>query len=337
MAAETLADRVERRLQAIDPGDPRVDHAAAEDALGRYLEALGLQRRPVRWLPDIRTLKRERVWPTSRRGRWHALSARQASLFRERWRVFDGWGWNSAAAADDPEDAGWLAALDAIVFRAGLGISRNVRGVYRLTPLLTAAVIGLRLPRAAPPRWVEALGPLGDAAVAGLFCYSVASEGELACVERPTLQVDERGRLHAWDGTPAVHWPKGHSLWYWRGVGIAPSVGRNPEALTARQVLRWSNVERRRVAIERIGAEAFLDALDAEVVQQDDHGRLWRTTVEVDGEPFTAVEVVNSTPEPDGTYRRYFLRVPPTVRSARRAVAWTFGLRAGHYDPVAMT
>jgi hypothetical protein len=35
--------------------------------------------------------------------------------------------------------------------------------------------------------------------------------------------------------------------------------------------------------------------------------------------------VVNSTPEQDGTYRRYLLRVPPTTRTAREAVAWTFG------------
>ena len=38
-------------------------------------------------------------------------------------------------------------------------------------------------------------------------------------------------------------------------------------------------------------------------------------------------------PEPDGTYRRYFLRVPPRMRTARQAVAWTFGVdRAKDYS-----
>jgi len=46
--------------------------------------------------------------------------------------------------------------------------------------------------------------------------------------------------------------------------------------------------------------------------QQDDYGKLWRTTLVVDGEPLTVVEVANATPEPDGTRKRYFLRVPPT-------------------------
>jgi len=37
------------------------------------------------------------------------------------------------------------------------------------------------------------------------------------------------------------------------------------------------------------------------------------------------------TPEPDGTYKQYFLQVPPTVRSARQAVAWTYGLTEHEY------
>lgn len=40
----------------------------------------------------------------------------------------------------------------------------------------------------------------------------------------------------------------------------------------------------------------------------------------------TSSRVVNSTPEADGTYCRYFLRVPPTIGTARAAVAWTFGI-----------
>jgi hypothetical protein len=71
--------------------------------------------------------------------------------------------------------------------------------------------------------------------------------------------------------------------------------------------------------------EAFLEAGGAELVAQDDFGCLWRTAFQVDGEHYTAVEVVNATPEADGSYRRYFLRVPPTTRTARAAVAWTFG------------
>ena len=47
------------------------------------------------------------------------------------------------------------------------------------------------------------------------------------------------------------------------------------------------------------------------------------------------VEVQNSTPEPDGSIKTYFLRVPPATRTAREAVAWTFGLGAVEYRPAA--
>jgi hypothetical protein len=49
------------------------------------------------------------------------------------------------------------------------------------------------------------------------------------------------------------------------------------------------------------------------------------------------VHVVNSTPEPDGTYNNYFLRVPPETKTAREGVAWTFGLTADEYDPLKET
>ena len=45
------------------------------------------------------------------------------------------------------------------------------------------------------------------------------------------------------------------------------------------------------------------------------------------------VEVVNATPEPDGSFRDYLIRVPPRFRTARGAVAWTFGMEAREYRP----
>jgi hypothetical protein len=50
-------------------------------------------------------------------------------------------------------------------------------------------------------------------------------------------------------------------------------------------------------------------------------------------EDVVLVEVTNSTPEPDGSVRTYFLRVPPTTTTARAAVAWTFGLGEVEYRP----
>jgi len=43
------------------------------------------------------------------------------------------------------------------------------------------------------------------------------------------------------------------------------------------------------------------------------------------------------TSEPDGSHKCYFLRVPPTMRTAREAVAWTYGLTAEAYLPLMRT
>ncbi|MCC7529097.1 MAG: hypothetical protein IT342_11270 [Candidatus Melainabacteria bacterium] len=46
------------------------------------------------------------------------------------------------------------------------------------------------------------------------------------------------------------------------------------------------------------------------------------------------VRVKNATMEPDGSYKTYFLRVPPYVATAREAVAWTFSFdSAEEYEP----
>jgi len=74
----------------------------------------------------------------------------------------------------------------------------------------------------------------------------------------------------------------------------------------------------------RLPPEEVIRRGRAVLVNHDDFGKLWR----IDRGPvhtLLVVEVVNMTAEPDGSHRRHILRVPPNVRTAREAVAWTFG------------
>jgi hypothetical protein len=61
----------------------------------------------------------------------------------------------------------------------------------------------------------------------------------------------------------------------------------------------------------------------------------WRTQRGWDEqtENIVLVEMVNSTPEPDGSYRRYFERVDPDIQTAKEAIAWQFRLSAKEYNP----
>jgi hypothetical protein len=75
--------------------------------------------------------------------------------------------------------------------------------------------------------------------------------------------------------------------------------------------------------IERYGPSRFILDSKAKVIHQDEFSTLYRVPLEND-EPLVMVRVVNTTPEPDGSHKEYFLRVPPVMRRAREAVAWTF-------------
>ena len=65
-------------------------------------------------------------------------------------------------------------------------------------------------------------------------------------------------------------------------------------------------------------------------------GKLWEINFR-DDEPLKFVQVRNSTPERDGTFKFYYLKVPPEMATARQAVAWTFGLQADEYIPSKQT
>ncbi len=147
--------------------------------------------------------------------------------------------------------------------------------------------------------------------------------------------VDDRGRLHG-DHGHALAWGDGSAIWAWHGVEVDASTVLAPEAITVEAIDAETNIERRRVLIERFGEERLLREGNAQLVDEDATGRLWRREMPMSwprDEAVVMVEVLNSTPEPDGTRKTYFLRVPPSTSSARAAVAWTFGLHGDQYLP----
>jgi len=98
------------------------------------------------------------------------------------------------------------------------------------------------------------------------------------------------------------------------------------------------------------GTERYFRELGAKPVHEDQFGRLYRAQMPGD-EDLVVVEVVNSTPEPDGSWKHYTLRCEPSLRplladgrmgepqelTARNAVASTFGMRGENYAPACQT
>ncbi|GAA1992301.1 DUF6745 domain-containing protein [Catenulispora subtropica] len=161
-------------------------------------------------------------------------------------------------------------------------------------------------------------------------------ERAVILTERPlALRLDDQERLHHGDG-PAVAYSDGFALYSWRGTALDPAFGARLAATTPELIRAEENAEQRRMMVEHYTPERFLKESGAEPVQQDETGKLWRIEMP-DDESIVMVEVVNSSPEPDGTFNVYFLRVPPHTRTAKEGVAWTFGLSEDQYRPLAQT
>ena len=149
------------------------------------------------------------------------------------------------------------------------------------------------------------------------------------------IQRDEIGRLHCETG-PAIRYPDGFSVFAIHGVRLPERIICLPESITLSDINAENNVAVRRAMIERYGPERFLTESGAAEIHRDDFGTLFCMAIPED-EPLVMVKVVNSTPEPDGSFKDYFLRVPPTMERAREAVAWTFGKTEADYAPVSET
>ncbi|SEC02483.1 DUF6745 domain-containing protein [Streptomyces sp. TLI_105] len=161
-------------------------------------------------------------------------------------------------------------------------------------------------------------------------------ENAVVLCERPVeLHRDEAGRLDRGDG-PALAFRDGFALHAWRGMRVSAEFLAGLTDLTPERIRKEENAELRRVMLEYYGYDRYLAASGARHEHSDETGVLWRIEL-ADDEDVVMVEVVNSTPEPDGTHRTYWLRVPPRTRTAREGVAWTFGLRPEEYEPLVQT
>ena len=179
-------------------------------------------------------------------------------------------------------------------------------------------------------------GPLPDTVrLRGLWALAlnagwvVPHENVCWLSERCTdLAVDAQGRLHSGFG-PALSFADGWKYYSWKGVAIPDWVVEKRAALTVQAIDRVLDPIVRRCMIEIMTPERYVTEGGARCIATDTVGKLWQSRWGLD--IWNVVEVVNGTPEPDGTTRRYYLQVPPEVGTPIEAVAWTYGLNTERY------
>ena len=130
--------------------------------------------------------------------------------------------------------------------------------------------------------------------------------------DRPLcIRIDSQNRPHCEDG-PSHQWRDGWSLWHIHGIAVTEQIVMRPETITLNQIESQENAEIRRIMIERFGYERYLRSSDARLIDScpDDHSlkglrtaKLWAIGDVV------MLDVLNSTPEPDGSTKRYVIPV----------------------------
>lgn len=259
---------------------------------------------------------------------------------QERRRMYDELGpagWSALWSATGAQLWETTAAL-AERIRAGVvdDLARRPQEESAIRLVLLDAVLGQH-----DAAWLAAFDGRGDrldglSAVARNAGWWWPYERAVVISERPeALHRDEAGRLDRGDG-PALAYRDGFALYAWRGMPVPKDFLADLGTLTPARIREEENAELRRVMLEFYGYDRYLTESGAEPVHRDETGILWRIALAGD-EDVVMVEVVNSTPEPDGTHRTYWLRVPPATSTARGGVAWTFGLDAAVYAPAQQT
>ncbi len=142
-------------------------------------------------------------------------------------------------------------------------------------------------------------------------------------------KLDNNNRLHCYDG-PAYgyHDYGGFNFYYIHGTEVPKSV--IDRTYTVEDIDNEKNAEVRRIMIRLYktkrgeeetdtgGGSRYLQDSGSVKVASDDFGTIYRKDVEGD-EPIYCVKVVNSTPEPDGSYKDYWIRFDPSQYGGKAA------------------
>lgn len=146
--------------------------------------------------------------------------------------------------------------------------------------------------------------------------------------ERPDrLQLDAKGQLHCADG-PALRYRDGWAAWAWKGVEVPAWAIDHPERISVSTLDSTIDPVLRRCLIEIMTPERLIASGAAKRLARDEMGTLWGMTWQYRGvtlDEWKAVEVVDGSPGPDGSRKHHVLPVPADLRTARDAVAWTYG------------
>ena len=140
-------------------------------------------------------------------------------------------------------------------------------------------------------------------------------------------------RLHN-DSGAAILWD-GWGVWAIYGVRVPRRIVEAPQTITLDEINAQTNAEVQRVMIERYGEDRYIVDSGMQPVAKDDRfGDIYLKEVEA-GKPLSKIRVTNRSPEPDGSFKIYWLNINPkhyngdAGRIPQAAVASTWRTKEG--------
>jgi hypothetical protein len=119
----------------------------------------------------------------------------------------------------------------------------------------------------------------------------------------------------------------------WRGVRVTERMAFASDSMTGQEILNLENVEMRRVLIERLGYEKFIEQVGGLIRDRDRDAGGDRQLVYIpfeDDEPLMVLKVICPS-----TGHTHVLRVPPDMQTCHQAAAWIAGFdNPDDYQPL---
>ncbi|MFN6569801.1 DUF6745 domain-containing protein [Dendronalium sp. ChiSLP03b] len=119
----------------------------------------------------------------------------------------------------------------------------------------------------------------------------------------------------------------------WRGVQVSDRLAFESQSITGQDILNIENVELRRVLIERLSYETFLQQVGGLIRDRDQDAGGERQLVYIpfeDDEALMVLKVICPS-----TRHTHILRVPPYMQSCHQAAAWIAGFtNPDDYNPL---
>lgn len=339
--------RVSRFLSA----RPALNKANVEAAIRLHMDRLGIPPMMVFWANDLQEFITrinavpEKAYEETAKVWEDAITARVDKLVDDKtgWLAYTGKAKRLNDPITDIQNSVWKLGKDRFACKLSMqGVVGWISEAFAWATVEPFTEDNLK--------FVELWIPFIDAAENGLWIFQFGNH-ELIALEWPELRV-ENNRLHSMTG-PAVAWPNGRwKLYYVHGIEVADYVIEEPARIKVDEIEKEANAEKRRILIDRYGTARYIQDSKAELIDEvpeipirdgiytENHsvpvglyaGKLYSKRVQGD-EDIVMVRVVNTTPDPDGHKKEYWLRVPPRTRTVKEAIAWTFSVSVEEYAP----